>query len=266
MGYGPLVRASTGVTRLWTSPDAAPGTFYDATTIFPDHVVARLTAVATLAVLIRRRQSGVGAHVHISQAEAAINQLAQAYITESCRSAGHLVVDDDAVHTVLPCAGNDEWCVISLQSASQRVALADLIGRNRRLPEDRTELIDVLSQWTAGQDKTELSERLQRRGVPAGPMQRASDVLEDPQLVFRQLFTEMTHPLLPAPLPSETAPAPYVGIARAALRPAPMPGEHTLEICRTTLGLSKEHIDGLIAEGVLFADMTTSEKGTLHAP
>ena len=39
MGYGPLVRATTGVTRLWTSVDD-PG-FYDATTIFPDHVVAR---------------------------------------------------------------------------------------------------------------------------------------------------------------------------------------------------------------------------------
>ena len=38
MGYGPLVRASTGVTWLWTSPDAEPGSFYDATTIFPDHV------------------------------------------------------------------------------------------------------------------------------------------------------------------------------------------------------------------------------------
>ena len=44
MGYGPLVRATTGVTWLWTSEDAeaAPrGSFYDATTIFPDHVVGQ---------------------------------------------------------------------------------------------------------------------------------------------------------------------------------------------------------------------------------
>ena len=50
MGYGPLVRASTGVARLWTSADAEPDRFFDATTIFPDHVVGRLTAIATLAV------------------------------------------------------------------------------------------------------------------------------------------------------------------------------------------------------------------------
>ena len=42
-GYGPLVRATTGVTALWTSDD---GGFYDATTIFPDHVSARITAIA----------------------------------------------------------------------------------------------------------------------------------------------------------------------------------------------------------------------------
>ncbi len=93
MGYGPLVRASTGVTRLWTSCDAEPGTFYDATTIFPDHVVGRLTAIATLAVLIRRGRTGVGGHVHISQAEAAINQLTEVYVAESARAAG-LPVDE----------------------------------------------------------------------------------------------------------------------------------------------------------------------------
>ena len=74
MGYGPLVRATTGITRLWTSDDGDG--FYDATTIFPDHVVARITAIAALAALIRRDRTGDGAHVHISQAEAAVNQLA----------------------------------------------------------------------------------------------------------------------------------------------------------------------------------------------
>ena len=50
--------------------------FYDATTIFPDHVVARITAIAALAALIDRDDADAGAHVHISQAEAAVNQLA----------------------------------------------------------------------------------------------------------------------------------------------------------------------------------------------
>ena len=82
MGYGPLVRATTGITRLWTSVDDRG--FYDATTIFPDHVVARITAIAALASLIGRDRTGTGAHVHISQAEAAVNQLA-ATLRDRCR-------------------------------------------------------------------------------------------------------------------------------------------------------------------------------------
>ena len=88
MGYGPLVRASTGVTWLWTSQDAEPGSFYDATTVFPDHVAARLTAIAALAALIKRDRTGTGAHVHIPQAEAAVNQLTTAYVAEAARTAG----------------------------------------------------------------------------------------------------------------------------------------------------------------------------------
>ena len=88
MGYGPLVRAATGVTWLWTSQDAEPGSFYDATTVFPDHVAARLTAVAALAAMIRREHTGTGAHVHIPQAEAAVNQLITAYVAEAARTAG----------------------------------------------------------------------------------------------------------------------------------------------------------------------------------
>src|SRR6185503_7218245 len=122
MGYGPLVRATTGVTWLWTSEGAPRGGFFDATTIFPDHVAARITAIAALAAAIGRNRTGTGAHVHISQAEAAVNQLATTYVTDAARTANLPVADDSAVHGVYPCAGDDEWCVISLRTASDRQA------------------------------------------------------------------------------------------------------------------------------------------------
>ena len=93
---------------------------------------------------------------------------------------------------------------------------------------------------------------LQRAGVPAAPMNRAVDVLADPVLLHRKLFTDMVHPLFDHPMPTETSPSPYAHIPRAELRPAPMPGEHTREICQKLLALDTEEIDRLIAEGVLF--------------
>ena len=51
---------------------------------------------------------------------------------------------------------------------------------------------------------------------------------------------------------SETSPAPYTNIPPAELRPAPMPGQHTREICHKVLALDTEEIDRLIAKEVLF--------------
>jgi crotonobetainyl-CoA:carnitine CoA-transferase CaiB-like acyl-CoA transferase len=240
MGYGPLVRATTGVTALWTAEDAQQGTYYDATTIFPDHVSARITAIATLAAVIGRDSSGTGAHVHVSQAETAVNQLATAYVAEAARAARLSVADDTAVHTVYPCDGDDEWCVISLRDDADRATLTAITGG-----------FDV-SEWTRTRDKAAVAEELQRAGVPAAPMNRAVDVLADPQITSRKVFSEMTHPLFDAPMPTETGPAPYLHIAPAELRPAPMPGEHTREICQKLLALDEDETDRLIAEGVLF--------------
>ena len=253
MGYGPLVRASTGVTWLWTSPDAEPDSFYDATTIFPDHVAARLTAIAALAALVHRDRTGTGAHVHIPQAEAAVNQLTTAYVAEAARTAGLPVTDDTAVHGVYPCAGDDEWCVISVRSDADRAAVAAAMGCDE-LPRDRADLIAAVSEWTAVGDKDDVVETLQAAGVPAAPMNRAVDVPTDPQVAFRKLYTDMTHPLFDAPMLSETAAAPFTRIPPADLRPAPMPGEQTRDICRDLLGMSAGETDRLIADGVLFTD------------
>jgi crotonobetainyl-CoA:carnitine CoA-transferase CaiB-like acyl-CoA transferase len=257
MGYGPLVRAATGVTWLWTSQDAisegsfSSSQFFDATTVFPDHVAARLTAFAALAAMIRRERTETGAHVHIPQAEAAVNQLATAYVTEAALTAGVPVTGDESIHGVYPCAGDDEWCVISVRSDTERTALAQVMGRDD-LPLERDQFITAVSEWTRSNDKAQVAEILQRAGIPAGPMNRAVDIPVDPQVAFRRLYSDMAHPLFDAPMLSETGPAPYTRIPAAELRPAPMPGDQTRQICGEVLGLSADDTDRLIADGVLF--------------
>lgn len=56
---------------------------------------------------------------------------------------------------------------------------------------------------------------------------------------------------LPGVLDPDIA-APYTGIPAAELRPAPMPGEQTRQICREVLGLTADEAERLIANGVLF--------------
>ena len=73
----------------------------------------------------------------------------------------------------------------------------------------------------------------------------------------------MTHPLFDAPMPTETGPAPYLHIPPAELRPAPMPGEHTREICQKLLALDADEIDRLIAEGALFTYHATRGRSVM---
>jgi crotonobetainyl-CoA:carnitine CoA-transferase CaiB-like acyl-CoA transferase len=138
-----------------------------------------------------------------------------------------------------------------VRSDADRAALAIAMARDE-LPSERADFIAAVSEWTAARDTADVTETLQRAGVPAAPMNRAVDLPADPQVVFRKVYTDMSHPLFEAPMLCESGPAPYTGIPPAELRPAPMPGEQTREICRDVLGLSADEIDRLIAEEVLF--------------
>jgi crotonobetainyl-CoA:carnitine CoA-transferase CaiB-like acyl-CoA transferase len=267
MGYGPLVRASTGITHLWTAEDPQPGSrhpFSDAVTVFPDHIVSRLAAIATLAALIRRNRTGQGAHIHLSQAETAVNQLDVVYATAWAREQGLAVTEDRSVHGVYPCEGDDEWCVITIgddddwRAVTSTMQRAELTADPRYATtharwDHRAQLRAVISEFTRRQTALTLATRLQCLGVAAGPMQRGEDVLADPQVAHRGVYRAMVHPLFDVALPSETGPAPYRRIPPAELRPAPALGEHTRDICRRVLGLSPLDTERLIAAGVLFA-------------
>ena len=242
MGYGPLVRAATGVTSLWTSDQPNPAArhpFYDATTIFPDHVVGRITAIGALAGLIRRQRCGAGARIHVSQAEAGINQLDTRFVTLA--ATGVVIATDSAEPRVLRCAGQDEWCVVSLDSDADRAAVTRVIGHA------------TLAAWAAQRSPQEVAEQLQSAGVAAGPMNRPDEVYHHPQLRWRNLLVDMTHPLFDVPLPAETGPAPFRNIPPAPQRPAPLAGADTRRVCSEVLGMTAEQTDRLIGDGVLFA-------------
>lgn len=273
LGYGPLVRSSTGITQLWATEDPprtdSPYPFSDAVTVYPDHLVARLAAIATLAALIRRRGTGVGSRIHISQAETAVSQLDALYTTSWARARGTSVTEDLALQGVYPCAGDDEWCVVTIGSDQDWIAVLQTLGaagldadpRFRSAPDrwrHRTELRSALAGFTRGRDAHALAEALQQTGVAAAPMLRGGDIIDEPHVRARGLYAEMTHPLFDVRLPTETGPAQYRRIPPADLRPAPLLGQNTVEVCHRHLQMDDAAIDRLIASGVLFAPTAPS--------
>jgi crotonobetainyl-CoA:carnitine CoA-transferase CaiB-like acyl-CoA transferase len=266
MGYGPLVRASCGLSSLWrdTGIDADdPSAYCDGSTVYPDHIAGHAAAVAALAAIIGRGAAGPGRAIEVPQADVAVFALGPTLALASSQpGSGEAEGNrrgDVAPAGVFPCAGDDEWCVITVRDDADWQALATATG----LPDDpdlrsvagraaRREQIEAqLAAWTSRHDPAQVEEKLQAVGVPAAAMLRLPDELAHPQLVARDSFHTLHHPLLSSPIPTAARLARFSSVPDPALRPAPISGEHTREICASLLRMKADEIDRLVATGVL---------------
>jgi crotonobetainyl-CoA:carnitine CoA-transferase CaiB-like acyl-CoA transferase len=265
MGYGPLVRATAGLSDLWRYPGADDG-YSDASTIFPDHICARVSAIAVVAKLIERRRTGRGGTVSAAQAETILAGLSAEIALESVRpgsvTAVGSAVAGDAPRGVYRCAGEDEWAVITVGDDGDFTALAKTIGRPElasdpryATPGDRVarrdELDELVTAWTSRRSPRQVAAELQGARVPAGPMQRVTEYPDDPHLRQRRFLVPMRHPLIPNPVPAERSAAVFRDMPDAPLEPAPLAGQQTRDIARTLLGLSDAQIEAFIGDGVL---------------
>jgi crotonobetainyl-CoA:carnitine CoA-transferase CaiB-like acyl-CoA transferase len=173
-----------------------------------------------------------------------------------------------APHGVYPCAGDDRWVAIAIDSDSAWQALRratqdahwTLDARLATLPGRLAALEaidDGLRAWTSQQDATKLADALQALGIMAAPVQDGRDLFHDPQLRARGFLEPVTH-------------APCSGIGRRAVigrpwrlseaplsipSPAPLLGEHNREVLSHLLQLTDAEIEELRTKGVLGDDL-----------
>ncbi|MCU1600466.1 MAG: hypothetical protein JWO22_1175, partial [Frankiales bacterium] len=232
MGYGPLVRAEAGITQLWSYPD---GTGADGVTVYPDHTAARAVAAALVAGLLRRDVTGEGCTLDLAQQEVIGVQVP-----------AELAAPDDGQPLVDPvrsevcaCAGEDDWVAVSVRDDADRVALAALLDGQ------------TLAVWTAERSSEEAAGLLQAAGVPAGRMNRARELAQDPQLSARGFLRPMEHPLLTKELVGEKRPARFSTLPDPEARPAPLPGQDSRAVLADWLGLETGTLDELVEQGIV---------------
>lgn len=259
MGYGPLVRAATGLTGLWRDPDVDYG-FADGMTVYPDHAVARIVGTAALAALIERRTTGRGRWITCSQAEVILTALSEEFAEESLAPGSTAPHGNtgrfDAPCGTFPCAGDDEWCVVTVRGDEdyrrlrEVLDLPDLARSEDRLSH-REEIDAAVAAWTSARTGDEVLRVLGPAGVPAGPMRRVQDFPDEPGLQARRMFTTLHQPRVADALPTEARQCRSDTIADMAAQPAPVLGQHTRSVCTTILGRGDEEVDKLVTEGVL---------------
>ena len=197
--------------------------------------------------------------------ESALNYLAPQLIDHNV--SGRIVTragnrsETSAPHNAYPCAGEDQWCAIAVETDEQWQALRHAIGdpdwaRDERYLTARARLDDQeaidghISEWTRDKPPEEVMRLLQDAGVPAGVAQRSSDLLKDPQLAHRNFFHYMDH--------GEMGNVPYSGhefrirgYDSGPRTPAPLLGEHNDYVLREVLGLSDDEIVETLAAGAI---------------
>jgi crotonobetainyl-CoA:carnitine CoA-transferase CaiB-like acyl-CoA transferase len=240
MGYGPLVRAATGLTRAWCYP-GEPTSFADSVTVYPDHVAARVSATAAVALLIRRLRTGRGGSASTAQSEVMLAHFAADVARASCGKPTRNV--QDWPWGAYRAAGDDEWCVVSVRGDSDWQKLAVVIGMGEapglatasaRLLA-RAQIDAVLVPWVAGRSAEAAMVQLQAAGVPAARMLRVAELPTFAYFRERQLFRTEAHPYLLGDVIAERWLARRESDPETPHRPAPLMGEHSEAVLRDWL-------------------------------
>ncbi|MBA2933795.1 CoA transferase [Sphingomonas sp. CGMCC 1.13654] len=259
LGYGPLVRASTGLTELWRYPDD-PESFSDSVTIYPDHVAGRVSAIGAVALLIRRLRTGVGGTASVAQAEV---MLAHAGAAAARVSRGEpLAKPRDVPWGVFAAAGEDDFAVITVRGQADWKALCGAIGHDEWLTDPefataegrrahRMRIDEGVAAWCAPRAPAEIAETLQAAGVPSAPMLRVGDLLDFGYFTERGLFRCESHPFLDEEVVSERHQYRSTRHTEPAQRPAPLAGEQSIEIVREWIGMDEADAAALAESGVL---------------
>ncbi|HEX2172275.1 MAG TPA: CoA transferase, partial [Dehalococcoidia bacterium] len=225
-------------------------------------------ALIALAGLERRRQTGQGVVIDMSQLEAAATFVGPALLDAAVNgtrfvASGNLLPDREAApHGAYPTAGEDRWIAIAVLEEAQWRVLAREMGRPTLATDPRfataadrianVEALDALvAGWTRDQVAEELAARLQAIGVPAGPIQESNELYgRDPQLAARGFFQPVEQPEI-GTVPMDTMPLRWSDGPVPIRLPAPRLGEHTEAVLREVLGLSEEELVELILSEVV---------------
>ncbi len=215
-----------------------------------------LASNGVLAAYIERLRTGEGQYLDTSLYEAAIIytywQAAMAFATgESAGPMGsaHPVA---APYQAIPT--QDGWVNIGAVSQATWEKLAQAIGlpglvtderfaTNGGRMKNRDELISIISQAMGSNGTDYWVDRFEQAGVPAGPVRKMREMLDDPQTRARDMVITVDHPVA-GEVQALGLPVKFSHGNGVTRRGAPLYGEHTREVLRE-IGYSDDDIDQL---------------------
>lgn len=260
-GYDVVAQAMCGIMMCTGNADSQP---VRVGASWIDMGAGMYTAMAVLAALLERQESGQGRHVDVSLMDTALSWMSPliaryAMTGELPGRAGsalaafspYQVFQARDGHLFIGASSERSW-----QSLCGLLDLEDLLEAprfhsNQERVRNREELTGLIEQVLAGFGRDEMVEKLRQKGIPCGPVLDVGQILEDPHVKERGVLHQWQHPQL-GPMIQVKTPIAVDGQMPEIKTPAPEVGQDSRQIL-AELGYPKQEIEEMLSSGVASA-------------
>ncbi len=267
--FDPLIQSVSGLTTVQAGSDEERPRLVR--TILPDKLTGFTAAQAICAALLARERTGVAQHVRLSMLDAVI-----AFLWSSDMG-GHTFVDDELKRETaqsfidLIYETADGYISVAVMRHKEWLGLARACERpewmedprfqdSEGLDKYRDERLHMTQEALKTRTTAEWLERLEAEDVPCVPVLSRREMIRHPQVASTGIVQEYDHPTA-GRLRQARTPAQFSGTDPEYRHPAPVHGEHTLDILAEA-GFSRDEIEDLLRGGAAIAsrpDTTGSE-------
>ena len=266
LSYGQTLLTFTGLMYLWGHAESPERTRPKGA--FPDFSAAAQGAFAILAAVENRERTGRGQQIEMAQVEGLTATLGEAFldyfINGRVRQPHGNFNPNVAPHDVFPSQGDDAWVAIACYSDEEWRSLCGVAGEDLAWTQDarfattegRLEnLVDLnaaIGSWTAQFTNRQIMLMLQKADVPAGIAATAEDMYFDYHMRERGYIVTVDHGKDFGVLEQPGATVRFSEAPVPAIAPVPDMGQHNQAVFGDLLGMSKEEIQRLVNEKVLY--------------
>ena len=261
-GYDFIIQAMGGLMSITGEKGTDPGAGPQKVGVAVSDLFCGLYGViGVLAAVAERHQTGQGRHVDMALLDSLVSILSNqnllwlvgGVIPKRMGNAHASIVPYEAFETA------DSSLVLAVGNDRQYAAFCEVAGDQRLRHENyqtnpgrvrhRGSLIPIIQEVMRTKDNEDWLSKLEKVGVPAGPINSIDKVFEDPQITARGLEVSLEHPLSGS-VPSVLNPFMFDGQSVGAASAPPLLGQHTDDVL-TALGLDRKTINALKAEQIV---------------
>jgi formyl-CoA transferase len=257
-GYDYIIQGMGGLMSITGKPDSEPGGEPMRVGVaVADLFTGMYTAVAIVSALYRRETTGEGVHIDMAlfdtQLAMLANQASNALISREDPPRQGNTHPNIVPYQTFEAA--DQRIIIAVGNDRQFARLAEMCGHPQWTTDERFEsnaarvanreaMVDAVAECVRARPASEWLEKLEKAGIPAGPINTITQALNDVQAQHRAMVRIL------AGTPVVGSPVRMDGSRVDADLPPPMLGEHTAQVLKE-LGIGPAEIARLKSEAIV---------------